>query len=155
MIKQKEQWCNRRSQLHFETGVRMGFGAFNLLMSHLPGKVLRLLEFVGFSGNRLHGFRELEQSVEQDGLRSPLALLIMLCYLSYIEPIFGIGKCNVAQISKMVKSGLNKYPDVCLVSPSSLYLPSLSFLMFLCENISPRGPFSCFLEADGRNSRAV
>lgn len=38
---------------HFESGVRMGLGAFNLLISVLPNRVLKLLEFIGFSGDRV------------------------------------------------------------------------------------------------------
>jgi hypothetical protein len=56
----------------------------------MPSKVLKFLEFVGFSGNRSQGFAELEQSTQlTEGLRCPLAVLIMLCYQSYIEHIFG------------------------------------------------------------------
>ncbi len=40
-------------KLHFEGGVRLGVGTFNLLMSLLPARVTKLLEFVGFSGSRV------------------------------------------------------------------------------------------------------
>lgn len=60
------------------------------MISHMPTKVLKLLEFVGFSGNRSIGFSELEQAtLLSDGLRCPLAMLIMLCYQCYVEHIFG------------------------------------------------------------------
>ena len=60
------------------------------MISHMPSKVLKLLEFVGFSGDRAQGFAELEQSTQLiEGLRCPLAALIMLCYQCYVEHIFG------------------------------------------------------------------
>ncbi len=37
----------------FESGVRLGIGAFNLLISLLPARIMRLLEFIGFQGNRV------------------------------------------------------------------------------------------------------
>ena len=40
-------------KLHFEGGVRLGVGTFNLLMSLLPARVTKLLEFVGFTGSRV------------------------------------------------------------------------------------------------------
>ncbi|MCJ8742109.1 hypothetical protein PDJAM_G00078310 [Pangasius djambal] len=36
----------------FESGVKLGIGSFNLMLSLLPARILRLLEFIGFSGNR-------------------------------------------------------------------------------------------------------
>lgn len=52
-ILEKRQWDKTGSRMHFESGVRMGVGTFNLLVSLLPGRVIRLLEFIGFSGNKV------------------------------------------------------------------------------------------------------
>lgn len=46
-------WDNSRTKVHFESGVRMGIGTFNLMISMLPARVIKLLEFMGFSGNRV------------------------------------------------------------------------------------------------------
>ena len=32
---------------------RLGIGSFNLLISLLPARIMRLLEFIGFQGNRV------------------------------------------------------------------------------------------------------
>lgn len=53
-ILEKRQWEKSSSKMHFESGVRMGVGTFNLMISLLPGRVIRLLEFIGFSGNKVH-----------------------------------------------------------------------------------------------------
>lgn len=37
---------------HFVSGVLFGNGAFNMILSMMPSKLLRLFEFIGFSGNR-------------------------------------------------------------------------------------------------------
>jgi tetratricopeptide (TPR) repeat protein len=37
---------------HIRSGVLFGIGMFNLTLSFLPSKVMKLIEFVGFSGNR-------------------------------------------------------------------------------------------------------
>lgn len=41
----------------FITGTYLGMGGFNLLLSILPQKVLRIFEFMGFSGNREFGLQ--------------------------------------------------------------------------------------------------
>jgi len=46
---------------HFDSGVRMGYGAFNLMIANLPQRIIRYLEFAGFSGDRELGLRELEK----------------------------------------------------------------------------------------------
>lgn len=52
-ILEKRNWEKESSKLHFESGVRMGVGTFNLMVSLLPARVIRLLEFIGFSGNKV------------------------------------------------------------------------------------------------------
>ena len=60
------------------------------MISHMPTKVIKMLEFVGFSGNRETGFIELDKATElTEGLRCPLAVLIMMVYHCYVEHIFG------------------------------------------------------------------
>ncbi|KAJ3024035.1 hypothetical protein HKX48_007966 [Thoreauomyces humboldtii] len=45
---------------HFVSGILLGVGAFNLVLSMLPGKVLKLFELIGFSGDRDFGLSRLE-----------------------------------------------------------------------------------------------
>jgi hypothetical protein len=49
----QRKWENANSKEHFESGVRYGVGTFNLMISLLPGRVIKLLEFIGFSGNKV------------------------------------------------------------------------------------------------------
>uniref|UniRef100_A0A914RUZ1 Uncharacterized protein n=1 Tax=Parascaris equorum TaxID=6256 RepID=A0A914RUZ1_PAREQ len=50
-----EIWGGRdwRIKAQFESGTHLGVGTFNLLLSTLPTKILRLLEVVGFSGDKV------------------------------------------------------------------------------------------------------
>lgn len=52
-ILEMRNWESEESRTHFESGVRMGMGTFNLMISMLPGRVIKLLEFIGFSGNKV------------------------------------------------------------------------------------------------------
>ncbi|XP_015786877.1 tetratricopeptide repeat protein 39B [Tetranychus urticae] len=112
ILNQRVSWSSEKVKRHFESGVRMGLGTFNLMISHLPSKVLRLLEFVGFSGNRSIGFTELEASTAiTDGLRSPLAKLIMMAYFCYIEHLFGLGNEDLTLVTNILSSAMEKYPN--------------------------------------------
>ena len=46
-------WGDCQFRDDFESGVRLGVGAFNLMISLLPARVMKLLEFIGFNGNRV------------------------------------------------------------------------------------------------------
>ena len=50
---QQRQWQNDQHRKDFESGVRMGVGCFNLMISLLPARVMKLLEWIGFGGNKV------------------------------------------------------------------------------------------------------
>ena len=52
-ILNQRNWDDASNKEDFESGVRMGVGTFNLMISMLPARVMRLLEFIGFGGNRV------------------------------------------------------------------------------------------------------
>lgn len=52
-IIEKKQWESEQSRVHFQSGVRLGIATFNVMISLLPPKIISLLEFVGFSGNKV------------------------------------------------------------------------------------------------------
>ena len=74
ILKNRQNWQNDQLQKDFESGVRLAIGTLNLLTSMLPAKIMKLLEFIGFVGNRDIGLQELKRVYEdQDGLRQFLA----------------------------------------------------------------------------------
>ena len=58
---------------NFATGIRMGMGTFNLFLSLLPARVMKLLEFVGFSGEREWGIEQLEAAALSSTFRGSLS----------------------------------------------------------------------------------
>lgn len=52
-IMQERKWENDQHRKDFESGVRMGVGSFNLLISLLPARVMKLLEWIGFGGSKV------------------------------------------------------------------------------------------------------
>lgn len=65
----------------------MGIGAFNLMISLLPARIIKLLEFIGFGGNKAFGLQELEHGfMLKTGLRQVGAFVIYIdvFYVTYI-----------------------------------------------------------------------
>jgi len=111
-ILQEKQWNNDQHRKDFESGVRMGVGAFNLLISLLPARVMKVLEFIGFGGNRDAGIRELQSVYEEkDGLRQFLACLVLLGYNLVVSFFLGNEQCNNELCKDILQEKLTKYPN--------------------------------------------
>nr|XP_005174733.3 tetratricopeptide repeat protein 39A-like [Danio rerio] len=95
---------------HFEGGVKLGIGAFNLMLSLLPTRTLRLLEFVGFSGNKEFGLEQLQEGCSEHTFRSFLCNMLLLCYHTFMSFILGTGEGDVEDAEKLLQPYLKKYP---------------------------------------------
>lgn len=58
----------------------MGMGTFNLMISLLPSRIVKLLEFIGFSGNKRMGLIDLNHGAKMTGLRQVLCVMTLLGY---------------------------------------------------------------------------
>jgi len=81
------------------------------LLSLLPAKILRLLEWVGFSGDKKLGLSHLQEGAQIDGIRSPLCAITFLGYRIVVGPILGIPDPNEEYTKSVLKSCLAKFPE--------------------------------------------
>ncbi|XP_032873838.1 tetratricopeptide repeat protein 39B isoform X3 [Amblyraja radiata] len=99
----------------FEGGVKLGIGAFNLMLSLLPLRILRLLEFIGFSGNRDLGLTLLREGATTHSLRAILSVLTLLMYQTYITVVLGGGEGNLQEAESLLEPYLKKYPNGSII----------------------------------------
>uniref|UniRef100_A0A8C6WAW5 Tetratricopeptide repeat protein 39B n=1 Tax=Nannospalax galili TaxID=1026970 RepID=A0A8C6WAW5_NANGA len=99
----------------FEGGVKLGTGAFNLMLSLLPARIIRLLEFIGFSGNRDLGLLQLREGASGRSMRSPLCCLTILAFHTYISLILGTGEVNVVEAESLLAPFLQQFPNGSLM----------------------------------------
>ncbi|XP_006163895.1 tetratricopeptide repeat protein 39B isoform X1 [Tupaia chinensis] len=99
----------------FEGGVKLGTGAFNLMLSLLPARIIRLLEFIGFSGNRELGLLQLREGASGRSMRSPLCCLTILAFHTYISLILGTGEVNVTEAERLLAPFLQQFPNGSLM----------------------------------------
>jgi len=117
LYKQLFQWlvtCEQEDQEvepNFATGVRMGIGCFNLFLSLLPARVLRLLEFIGFSGDRQLGLTELTKGAASGTFRSPMCTSFLLFYHSLAAVVIGIGDMDADHAESLLRPQIEKYPN--------------------------------------------
>ncbi|XP_047434614.1 tetratricopeptide repeat protein 39B-like [Mugil cephalus] len=103
------------THVHFRGGVSMGIGSFNLMLSLLPSRILRLMEFLGFSGDREMGLSELREGAASNSLRSILSTLTLLMFHLYITVILGTGDGNVAEAEALLEPYVEKFPNGALI----------------------------------------
>uniref|UniRef100_A0A8D3DFT9 Tetratricopeptide repeat protein 39B n=1 Tax=Scophthalmus maximus TaxID=52904 RepID=A0A8D3DFT9_SCOMX len=99
----------------FEGGVKLGIGSFNLMLSLLPQRILRLLEFIGFSGNRDFGLSQLREGASSQSLRSILSALTLLFYHTYVSLILGTGEGNLVEAEALLEPYQHKYPKGSII----------------------------------------
>lgn len=99
----------------FEGGVKLGVGSFNLMLSLLPQRILRLLEFIGFSGNRGFGLSQLREGASSLSLRSILCALTLLFYNTYVSLILGTGEGNLEEAEALLEPYKHKYPKGSII----------------------------------------
>ncbi|MBN3305798.1 TT39A protein, partial [Amia calva] len=98
------------SHTHLEGAVSLGIGAFNLTLSLVPPRILRLLEFAGFSGDKDYGLSQLHEGATSLNLRSMLCALLLLCYYTFLSFILGTGEGEVTEAERLLKPFLVRYP---------------------------------------------
>uniref|UniRef100_A0AAR2IYD3 Tetratricopeptide repeat domain 39A n=1 Tax=Pygocentrus nattereri TaxID=42514 RepID=A0AAR2IYD3_PYGNA len=91
---------------HFEGGVKLGVGAFNLMLSLLPTRTLRLLEFVGFSGNKEFGLEQLQEGSAEQTFRSFLCNMLLLCYHTFMSFI-------LEEIKGNLDAAIKRFEECC------------------------------------------
>ncbi|KAG5853873.1 hypothetical protein ANANG_G00031450 [Anguilla anguilla] len=103
-------FCKGPNHLHLEGGVSLGIGAFNLTLSMFPARILKLLEFAGFSGDKDYGLSQLYEGATSHNLRSMLCALLLLCHYTFLSFILGTGEGDVTEAEKLLKPFRARYP---------------------------------------------
>ncbi|XP_067416566.1 tetratricopeptide repeat protein 39A-like [Emydura macquarii macquarii] len=98
------------AHVHLEGGVALGIGAFNLTLSLFPPRILRLLEFAGFSGDKEYGLQQLQEGATTLNLRALLCTMLLLCYYTFLTFILGIGEDNFTEAESLLRPYLTRYP---------------------------------------------
>ncbi|KAG6803554.1 tetratricopeptide repeat protein 39B isoform X1 [Apis mellifera caucasica] len=111
-ILNNRKWENDAYKVHFESGVRTGIGAFNLMISLLPAKIIKLLEFIGFSGDKEYGLSELEAGYqERRGLRHVLCAMFLLSYNLLVSFVLSHTDGDLDWCEKVLEEELSLYPN--------------------------------------------
>lgn len=116
ILKTKNNWQSEVSRMHFESGTRLGIGAFDLVVSFFPTKMAKLLEFAGFNSDRDIALNELNKSVALvDGLLYDVTSILLSGYYGFLEYFYGLGEGDVDFFDRSSKIWLVRTPESNIV----------------------------------------
>lgn len=74
--------------------VSFGYGLFHLCISMVPPHLLKIINLLGFPGDRLQGLSSLMYASESKDMKAPLATLALLWYYTVVQPFFALDGCD-------------------------------------------------------------
>ncbi|XP_046801281.1 tetratricopeptide repeat protein 39B-like [Lucilia cuprina] len=89
----------------------MGMGTFNLMISLLPAGVVKVLEFIGFSGNKESGLEDLHTGYNLAGLRQILCAMTLLGYHLIVSYVLSHQEGDLKFANEILNSQLELYPN--------------------------------------------
>ncbi|XP_008160693.1 tetratricopeptide repeat protein 39B-like [Eptesicus fuscus] len=103
-----------KTSRHLIGGVKFGLGAFNLILSLMPPKTLKLLNVVGYHGDKQVALTLLHESASESHINNVLSILTLLFYYSYVCVAFGIETSHSYPIDHLFLIYLQKFPK-CVI----------------------------------------
>nr|XP_005893838.1 PREDICTED: tetratricopeptide repeat protein 39B [Bos mutus] len=99
---------------HLVGGIKFGLGVFNLLLSLVPPRTLKLLNVVGYSGDREVGLTLLNESASESHINNIFSVLILLFYYNYLSIAFSVERNHNSAVENLFLISLQKFPN-CVI----------------------------------------
>lgn len=96
--------------------VSFGYGLFHLCISMVPPHLLKIINLLGFPGDRLQGLSSLMYASESKDMKAPLATLALLWYHTVVLPFFALDGSDTHSGLMEAKAILQRK---CVVYPNS------------------------------------
>ncbi|RWS06370.1 tetratricopeptide repeat protein 39B-like protein, partial [Dinothrombium tinctorium] len=112
ILNERTIWQSPEVKMHFESGVCNGIGIFNLVVSMMPKKILKLLTFVGFSGDKNLALEMIKRSTEiKEGLRSRVSAMSIQGFALYFEQLMGLCEIDSKWIDEITYDLKSRFPN--------------------------------------------
>lgn len=110
--------------MDFRSGVLLGTGTSSLMLSLLPGKVLKLAEVFGYAGDRTIALKTLMSAggwsddselpafnQTNEGIRRPVCDMILLTFHLVISVLMPVSGVDIPAARKILAYNMKRYPD--------------------------------------------
>ena len=87
-----------------------------MILSLVPPKTLKLLNVVGYSGDREVGLTLLHESASESHINNILSVLTLFFYYNYISVAFGVEKSHSSAVENLSLIYLQKFPNCVILN---------------------------------------
>uniref|UniRef100_A0AAY4AZ46 Tetratricopeptide repeat domain 39C n=1 Tax=Denticeps clupeoides TaxID=299321 RepID=A0AAY4AZ46_9TELE len=98
--------------------VSFGYGLFHLCISMVPPHLLKIINLLGFPGDRQQGLSSLTYASESKDMKAPLATLALLWYHTVVQPFFALDgtdtQAGLAEAKAILHRKEEVYPNSSL-----------------------------------------
>ncbi|GAB6020577.1 Tetratricopeptide repeat protein 39B [Chamberlinius hualienensis] len=115
-IMNNRKWENSELKLFFMQVTNFGHGIYNVLLAMIPNRILRILEFMGFTGDKVYGLQMLVEGCDGSNSQSIGGLICFISLFFYVVKIkylLGTGSTpeEIELVYKIAQRLSAKYPD--------------------------------------------
>jgi tetratricopeptide (TPR) repeat protein len=111
ILKEKTNWKSEKMRVACDDAHKLGWGFYNILLSHMPERILRILAFVGFDCNRDLGFRMTRCVTQAKRTYRHKLVSFGICWYSFIiEQYFGGGTTDKGWVELLTRERLQDNP---------------------------------------------
>uniref|UniRef100_A0A2K5F008 Tetratricopeptide repeat protein 39B n=1 Tax=Aotus nancymaae TaxID=37293 RepID=A0A2K5F008_AOTNA len=103
-----------KTHKHLVGGIKFGLVAFNLMLSLVPPRTLKLLNIIGYSGDREVDLSLLHESASETHINNTVSLLTLLFHYDYIYVAFAVEKVYNSATEDLFLVYLQKFPN-CVI----------------------------------------
>uniref|UniRef100_A0A3B3ZUY3 Uncharacterized protein n=1 Tax=Periophthalmus magnuspinnatus TaxID=409849 RepID=A0A3B3ZUY3_9GOBI len=118
--------------------VSFGYGLFHLCISMVPPHLLKIINLLGFPGDRMQGLSSLMYASESKDMKAPLATLALLWYHTVVLPFFALDGSDT-------HAGLLEAKEI--LQRKSVVYPNSSLFMFFKGRCQINSALACFHDA--------
>jgi len=98
----------------FVSGVLLGSGAFDLVLSLAPSSAVPVMKLFGFSGSRPRGLAALSEGGQLNGYAARICDLILLMYRLILVKLLAIHDSPLEDVERILSANLERYPTGAL-----------------------------------------
>lgn len=111
ILESKINWTNEISYKEFQSGALAINGMLELMISYLPSRMLKFVQFVGYPGNRENALELIRRSIEyKDGLRYPFVSSGVAGYNLYVQH-FGLNEGDMKLAEDVILELRSRWSD--------------------------------------------